>query len=127
MTLVADRVPVVEPVYYGRGTCPQCGFNPGDSWYICVTNREREVLALVAQGYSNKMVAKQLGINVTTVKNHLTNLMAKMGCHDRTSAAMIALDKGLIRRVGDDGSEVGEGIQASLEDGEDAGYARHSP
>lgn len=54
--------------------------------------REREVLALVAEGMANKQVARRLGITERTVKVHLTNVYRRIGVGDRTSAALWARD-----------------------------------
>jgi two-component system NarL family response regulator len=58
--------------------------------------REREVLALIAKGRSNKEVASDLGLSEDTVKRHVSNLMAKLGAQDRTQAVTEALRRGLI-------------------------------
>lgn len=58
--------------------------------------REREVLALIATGHSNKEVAAALGLSEDTVKRHVSNLMAKLGAQDRTQAVTEALRRGLI-------------------------------
>ncbi len=54
--------------------------------------REREVLALVAQGYANKQIAARLDIAERTVKAHLGNIFRQLGVADRTSAALWARD-----------------------------------
>ena len=59
-----------------------------------VTEREREVLALVAEGYSNKRIGAQLGITERTVKNHLTYIMSKLAASDRTHAVVTAVRLG---------------------------------
>ena len=59
--------------------------------------REIEILELVAEGKSNKEIAKQLWIGETTVKTHLLHLFAKLGVADRTSAVTAALKRGVIR------------------------------
>lgn len=55
-----------------------------------LTEREMEVLKLLAQGKSNQEIADELFIGVKTVKYHLTNLFAKLGVEDRTQAAIYA-------------------------------------
>lgn len=55
-----------------------------------ITDRGREVLALVAEGYSNKLISGELGIAERTVKNHLTTTMTKLRASDRTHAVVIA-------------------------------------
>ena len=59
-----------------------------------ITEREREVLALVAEGNSNKLIADRLGISERTVKNHLTYIMTKLGASDRTHAVVTAVRLG---------------------------------
>src|SRR5262249_23930824 len=60
-----------------------------------LTARELEVLKLVAQGKSNKLVAAELSISEGTVKIHVNNILSKLGCSDRTHAATFALQKGI--------------------------------
>jgi DNA-binding NarL/FixJ family response regulator len=55
-----------------------------------LTDREREVLELVAQGLANKQIARRLGITERTVKAHLTRVFATLGVTDRTQAALWA-------------------------------------
>jgi DNA-binding NarL/FixJ family response regulator len=55
-----------------------------------LTDREREVLALVGRGLANKQIARVLGIREGTVKAHLTSVFQRMGVRDRTSAALWA-------------------------------------
>lgn len=57
---------------------------------VTLTGREREVLALVAQGLANKAIARRLGISEKTVKAHLTNVFSALGVTDRTQAALWA-------------------------------------
>lgn len=64
--------------------------------YTQLTSREREVLKLIAQGLSNKEIAKELYISDKTVKNHLSNIFAKLQINDRTKAAIMAVKEGLI-------------------------------
>ncbi|MBA2693902.1 MAG: response regulator transcription factor [Rubrobacter sp.] len=59
--------------------------------------REIEVLGLVAQGTSNKKIAKELWIGETTVKSHLLHIYEKLGVTDRTAAVTAALKRGIIR------------------------------
>jgi NarL family two-component system response regulator LiaR len=62
-----------------------------------LTEREMEVLQLIAQGKSNQEVADELFIGVKTVKYHLTNLFSKLGVEDRTQAAIYAHRHGLVK------------------------------
>ncbi|MEU2926656.1 response regulator transcription factor [Streptomyces sp. NPDC048304] len=58
--------------------------------------REREVLALVARGTSNREIARELFISEATVKTHLTHLYAKLGVNDRAAAVAAAYDRGIL-------------------------------
>jgi len=61
-----------------------------------LTGRERDVLALVAQGCSNRQAADRLGIADETVKSYLSNIMQKLHASDRTHAVVIAMQRGLL-------------------------------
>jgi len=61
-----------------------------------LSEREQEILALVATGASNKEIAGELFIAEGTVKNHVTNILGKLGVRDRTQAALKAREIGLI-------------------------------
>ncbi|WP_262360922.1 response regulator [Gorillibacterium timonense] len=60
-----------------------------------LTEREMEVLRLIASGKSNQEVADELFIGIKTVKFHVTNVLAKLGVEDRTQAAIYAIKHGL--------------------------------
>lgn len=60
-----------------------------------LTDREMEVLQLIAQGKSNQEIADELFIGIKTVKYHLTNMFSKLGVEDRTQAAIYAHRNGL--------------------------------
>lgn len=61
-----------------------------------LTDREREILQLVAESHSTKEIAAKLGISIKTVDNHRTNLMRKLNLHDVASLTRYALEIGLI-------------------------------
>ncbi len=61
-----------------------------------LTQRELEVLALVAAGLSNKEIAKELTLSVGTVRLHVSNILTKLGVPNRTTAAAVALQHGLV-------------------------------
>ena len=61
-----------------------------------LTARELEVLKLIAQGKSNKIIAADLFISEGTVKIHVNNILSKLGVSDRTHAATFALQRGII-------------------------------
>jgi DNA-binding NarL/FixJ family response regulator len=60
-----------------------------------MSEREREVLGLVASGLANKLIARKLGISEKTVKGHLTAIFHRLGVSDRTQAALWAQRHGL--------------------------------
>jgi len=62
-----------------------------------LTDREREVLQLIAEGYSNRDIAQKLQISIKTAGVHRTNLMEKLGIHNVTDLVKYALRKGIIR------------------------------
>ncbi|WP_069812459.1 response regulator [Streptomyces sp. TP-A0874] len=61
-----------------------------------LSGREREVLALVAKGASNRETARVLFISEATVKTHLTHIYAKLGVSDRAAAVAVAYDRGIL-------------------------------
>ena len=69
-----------------------------DSLHTSLTNREMEVLRLIAQGLSNGDIAGLLVIGEQTVKGHVSNILGKLQLADRTQAAVYAWEKGVVRR-----------------------------
>jgi len=65
-----------------------------------VTNREREVMKLVAEGHANKYVAEYLCLSVKTVEKHRSNLMRKLDLHNSSTLTTYAIDKGLVQVSG---------------------------
>jgi len=63
-----------------------------------ITPREREVLRLLAQGWTNPQIAQRLAISRGTVKMHVQNIIAKLGVSDRTQAAVRAIELGIVGR-----------------------------
>jgi DNA-binding NarL/FixJ family response regulator len=61
-----------------------------------LTEREIEVVRLMAGGFSNKEIAHALGTAEGTIKNHVSNILAKLGARDRTRAVLRALERGLL-------------------------------
>ncbi len=75
----AEAAPISDEVAYGR-----------------LSPRERQVLKLVAEGYSNKEIATALDIAVKTVMTHRANLMDKLGIHNRSKLIQFAIRTGLV-------------------------------
>lgn len=61
-----------------------------------ISTREREVLRLLASGYSNREIARALFVAEGTVKNHVSNILAKLGVRDRTRAVLKAVERGYV-------------------------------
>ncbi len=76
----------------GAGTAPEA-----EKLSAALTPRERGVLLLVAQGLSNKDIARELYISEGTVKVHLKNIYKKLQVEDRTQALMVGIREGLIK------------------------------
>jgi len=66
-----------------------------DDALVQLTERELEVLKLIAAGLSNQEIGDALYIGVKTVKTHVSNILAKLGVYDRTQAAVFALRHGI--------------------------------
>lgn len=62
-----------------------------------LTPREQGVLRLIAEGRSNKDIARELCLSEKTVKNHIANIFAKLHVYDRTQAMLYAIRKGLVK------------------------------
>lgn len=63
---------------------------------VQISDREREILQLVAQGATNQQIADQLNISVNTVKVHLRNIFGKIGVVSRTEATLYAIRNGIV-------------------------------
>ena len=65
-----------------------------------ITQREREVLKLLAEGYQNKEIAELLHISVKTVEKHRANIMGKLDLHNAAALTAYAIEKGLVTKKG---------------------------
>ena len=71
------------------------GVGPAAGAMASLTARERDVLAGVARGLSNRSIADELGITERTARTHVSNILAKLGLTSRTQAALLAVQHGL--------------------------------
>lgn len=62
-----------------------------------LTEREREVMALVAEGLTNAQIADRLVVSPATAKTHVNRAMAKLGARDRAQLVVLAYESGLVR------------------------------
>lgn len=83
---------VIEGYLEGRK-----GLKTTSSWDT-LTQREREILKMVAEGYKNKDIAEYLCISAKTVEKHRANLMKKLDLHSASSLTAFAMEKGLVTR-----------------------------
>jgi DNA-binding NarL/FixJ family response regulator len=70
-----------------------------DNGLETLSNREQEVLTLLAEGFSNKQIAQHLYLSVRTVGNHLNSVYGKLDVHSRTEAALIAVQSDLPQKL----------------------------
>jgi DNA-binding NarL/FixJ family response regulator len=73
---------------------------PPPSASAALTERELEVLRLLARGLSNKLIARELVVSEKTVKTHVSSILAKLGVRDRTQAALLAVREGIAEPAG---------------------------
>jgi DNA-binding NarL/FixJ family response regulator len=85
--------PAVAGVVARQLRTPGATANPADDTVL--TPRERDVLALVAQGLPNRAIGDALGITERTARTHVSNILAKLGLTSRTQAALYAVEQGL--------------------------------
>jgi DNA-binding NarL/FixJ family response regulator len=75
----------------------EAGTEPADDPYESLTERERQVLKLVAEGRSNKDIASLLDISVKTAMTHREHVMQKLNLHNRTDLTLFAIRRGIIQ------------------------------
>ncbi|MBF0780732.1 MULTISPECIES: response regulator transcription factor [unclassified Granulicatella] len=91
----------IRKTYHGQGVLEdevsQKVKYPKKELHNELTSREKEVLLLIARGYSNQEIADELFITLKTVKTHVSNVLSKLEVEDRTQATIYAFKKGLIK------------------------------
>lgn len=88
--------PKVTAVLFDRVAEAARGRDAAAHDLVRLTPRERQIIALIEKGYSNKEIASRLEIGVQTVKNHVHNLLEKLRVRGRAEAAMFARRQGLV-------------------------------
>ena len=91
--LTVIDAPLAASLISSRPSVPTTTTRPGAGQ---LTERERQVVALLAEGLSNKLVADRLGISDHTAKFHVNGVMAKLGAGTRTEAVVEAVRRGLV-------------------------------
>lgn len=71
--------------------------NPAEAEVVALSDRERQILQLVAEGHTNREIAASLGITPKTVDTHRTRLMTKLDIHDTPGLVRYAIRKGMVR------------------------------
>jgi len=87
-TLAPEAAQVLIQATRAARESPELGYD--------LTPREREVLQLVAEGYTNREIAEMLTLSIKTVKTHRLHLMQKLGLHDRGDLIKYAIQRGII-------------------------------
>jgi DNA-binding CsgD family transcriptional regulator len=75
---------------------PAAGARPDDEVFAKLTTREREIVALVAQGLSNADISRELVISPATTKTHVSRALTKLGARDRAHLVALAYQHGLV-------------------------------
>lgn len=95
-TVVApDLAPILAKAVQGKTTEQE---EKDDSPFSTLTPRETEILALLAEGQSNKAIARNLGISDGTVKLHVKAILRKLEVHSRVEAAVMAVQRGFNKK-----------------------------
>jgi DNA-binding CsgD family transcriptional regulator len=68
----------------------------GEGLSVELTSREREILDLVSQGFTNGAIAEAVALSPDTVKSHLSNIRSKLGVHSRSQAVAVAIRSGML-------------------------------
>ena len=91
-------------------TCGRGGAPPGPARQVfsleptrgpdrILTKREREILQLVERGTTNKAIATELTVSLSTIRTHVQSILKKLGAHSKLEAVSVARQQGVLRRV----------------------------
>lgn len=95
LSVYADNIYISEGLAPSwEGVCCPSSLIDSEKILTPLTSREREVLHLISDGFSNKQIAAQLGIKNRTVEFHISNILSKLGASTRTQAVSIYLREG---------------------------------
>lgn len=94
--LVASGGTMISPVVTERLLRGLKGTSVSNGYEEEMTPRESEILSLMTGGYSNREIASALKLSEGTVKNHVSNILGKLGVRDRTRAVLKAIEKGYV-------------------------------
>jgi two-component system, NarL family, response regulator LiaR len=89
---------ILNPQVAARLVAEMRGTRPGANVYTELSEREMEVLLLIADGLSNADIAARLFLSEKTVKSHVSNILNKLHLVDRTQAAVLAWREGIVRK-----------------------------
>lgn len=105
-----DLVSAIRAVYQGKAFLDpliadkviksyvsQPGVDHEETSYSRLSDREKQVLKLIAEGYTNQRIADELCLSIKTVMAHRTNLMEKLSIHNRTDLVKFAIRRGVVR------------------------------
>ncbi|GAA0806190.1 DNA-binding response regulator [Spirilliplanes yamanashiensis] len=95
--VVADGEAIFGPAIAARLTGYFAGLSRAEPAFPELTAREREILGLLAQHLTNPQIAERLGLSLKTVRNHVSNVFAKLQVADRAQAIILAREAGLRR------------------------------
>jgi len=93
-----NRSSLARLIQFLRARFPEGGEGGDQRPAMQLTAREREVVALIGGGASNREIASQLGVSVVTVKHHLTHVFDKLGVSNRLELAVYAMNRGLVEK-----------------------------
>ena len=102
--LVNDAAGPLLVHIFAEGTSPKrmaalAGDGEADAHFLsqhALTKRETDVLRLLAKGMASQAIERELGVSHATVRNHIQNLLSKLGVHNRVEAVVLALRAGLV-------------------------------